>query len=157
MTRWPGWPHWVFSCHVWLCVSLRGDEPTLLREWPRTDGKPDTRKFRRRAVLRFYYFMDLRFCDFRFWSTNFTHSKQDKSMWRPDDQVDIIEFFLVLSCLDVSIDTWGRGDAVSRRTTNRRRNRPLESSEETRNDKNDKKWQEKARNDKKWHEMTRND
>ena len=69
----------------------------LRREGPRTHGKPDARKCRICKVLRFYDFMNLLFYDFRFWSGNFTHSRQDKSTWRPDDQVGLVEYFLATS------------------------------------------------------------
>ena len=76
------------------------------------------------SFLRFYDFTNLWFYDFRFWASNFTHSKQDKSMWRPDGQVGLIGFLLGLSRLAVSIDTWRRANAASRRTAHRRKPDP---------------------------------
>ena len=74
-----------------------------------------------------YDFTYLWVYDFLFWVGNVTLSQ--KKMSPRDEQVGLIEFCLVLSCLGVCIDTWRRADALSRGVMYRRKNLPHPRSE----------------------------
>ena len=90
-------------------------------EWQRTDEKPDPWQFR-----RWESFTILWFCEFATFSfERVILPTQSKISPRGGQMVRSVSLGISSPCLAVSVHTWRRADASSRRTTNRRKTRPV--------------------------------